>query len=109
MAVVVGFVFGIGVKLYVQFAANPPSWLAPYANQAAINWVLCVLTCVFFSLTTAPPRPEQISDQFTLNWKRLNIFENLGTRWYTSVVTWWALFVLAIFAAMLAFSELLLG
>ncbi len=40
----------------------------------------------------------------TLNWKRLSVFENLGTRWYNSVVTWWALFVVAILTVMLVFS-----
>ena len=34
----------------------------------------------------------------------MNIFDNLGRHWYTSVVTWWALFVLLIVALLVTFS-----
>ena len=53
-----------------------------------------------------PPRPDQTTDDVTLNWQRLNVFGNLGHHWYTSVVTWWAVFVVAIIAVMLVFSGL---
>ncbi len=113
-AVMLGFAFGILMKVYVQFDANiqvwfpfvpdHPAWLAPYANQAAINWCFCVVVCVAVSLATPPPRPEQVTDQVTVNWRKLNLFDNLGTRWYTSVVTWWLLFVLAIVTLLAIFS-----
>jgi SSS family solute:Na+ symporter len=113
-AVVLGFAFGILMKVYVQFDANiqawlplvpdHPAWLAPYANQAAINWCFCVVVCVAVSLATPPPRPEQVTDQVTVNWRKLNIFDNLGTHWYTSVLTWWLLFVLAIVTLLAIFS-----
>jgi len=106
VAVVLGFLFGIAMKLYVQLVASHPLWIEPYANQAAINWCFCMVTCTMVSLLTAPPRPEQITDQLTFNWSTLNIFEDLGEHWYTSVVTWWALFVLAIIALLLVFSGL---
>ncbi len=88
----------------MNFAADAPPWLAPYANQASINWLLCVLTCVVVSLLTKPPRPEQVSDRLTFNWSKLNVFENLGDHWYTSIVTWWGLFVAAILALLVIFS-----
>jgi SSS family solute:Na+ symporter len=103
-AVVVGFSFGIGVKLLLPLWPNHPAWMDPYANQAAVNWLLSVVVCTAISLVTAAPRSEQVTDQVTLNWRRLNIFDNLGSRWYTSVVTWWVLFVAAIGAVMLFFS-----
>ncbi len=106
VAVVLGFLFGIAMKLYVQLVGSHPLWIEPYANQAAINWCFCMATCTMVSLLSAPPRPEQITDQLTFNWHKLNIFEDLGTHWYTSVVTWWALFVLAIIALLLVFSGL---
>ncbi|NOX56087.1 MAG: sodium/solute symporter [Planctomycetes bacterium] len=112
-----GFLFGIAMKLYVQFdaviqqtfSAIPlhPTWLEPYANQAAINWGFCTVLCIAVSLGTAPPRPEQITDQLTFNWKKLNIFSNLGRHWYSSVVTWWALFVLLIVTLLIVFSGFL--
>ncbi len=115
-AAVLGFALGILMKVYVQFDAQiqavlplvpaHPAWLAPYANQAAINWCFCTVVCVAVSLMTPPPRPEQVTDEVTVNWKKLNLFANLGDRWYTSVVTWWALFVLAIAAVLVFFSGL---
>jgi SSS family solute:Na+ symporter len=105
-AVVAGFLFGIGVKLFLQLVPQHPAWLDPYGNQAAINWLLSVAVCVAISLVTSPPRPDQITDEVTLNWQRLNVFGNLGNHWYTSVVTWWAVFVAAIIAVMLVFSGL---
>lgn len=42
----------------------------------------------------------------TVNWRRLDLFEDLGDRWYKSVVLWWALFVIAIVAVTLTFSGL---
>lgn len=106
VAVVFGFLFGIAMKLYVQFVGSHPLWIEPYANQAAINWCFCMVICIMVSLLSAPPRPEQITDQLTFNWRKLNIFEGLGAHWYTSVVTWWALFVLAIIVLLLVFSGL---
>ncbi len=103
-AVIVGFAFGIGVKLLLPFFPDHPAWLDPYANQAAINWVLSMIVCILCSLLTAPPSAKQVNDDVTLNWQRLNIFNNLGKHWYTSVVTWWLLFVAAIAAVLIFFS-----
>jgi SSS family solute:Na+ symporter len=103
-AVVLGFALGIAIKLYVNFAADYPAWLAPYANQASINWLFCVLTCVVVSLMTKPPRPDQVSDRLTFNWSKLNVFDNLGNHWYTSIVTWWGLFVTTVLILLLIFS-----
>jgi SSS family solute:Na+ symporter len=95
-SVLFGFAFGIGIKVYLETGAAHPVWLEPYANQAALNWLLCCIVCAAVSLATAPPRPEQVGDDVTINWRRLNIFGELGARWYTSVVTWWLLFVVLI-------------
>jgi SSS family solute:Na+ symporter len=102
-AVFAGFVFGIAMKLYINYFAHP-AWIEPYAIQGILNWAFCVVLCTVVSLLTPPPRPEQVSDQLTINWRRLNIFEDLGNRWYTSVVFWWALFVLMVLALVVVFS-----
>jgi len=105
-AVILGFALGIAIKLYVNLTANHPAWLDPFANQASINWLFCVVICVGVSLMTKPPRPEQVDDRLTLSWSKLNIFDNLGSgsHWYNSVVTWWGLFVLVIVSLMIIFS-----
>jgi len=103
-AVFSGFALYIAIKVYVGVVPSPPAWLEPYANQAAINWVFCVLVCVAVSLATPRPASERVTDQLILNWRMLNIFSGLGTRWYNSVVTWWCLFVLLILTLVVIFS-----
>jgi len=102
--VISGFSLGIAIKLYLNLAATPPPWLVPYANQASINWFFCLAVCSGVSLLTAPPRADQVTDQLTFNWRKMNLLNNLGERWYTSVVTWWGLFIVTILAMFILFS-----
>ncbi len=104
VAVIAGFVLGIVMKLYVQFVPVHPLWIEPYAMQGIINWGFCVVVCVAVSFMTPPPRPKQVTDDLTLNWTRMNIFDGLGDHWYTSVVTWWGLFVVLTLAIVVYFS-----
>ncbi|MEW6235032.1 MAG: sodium/solute symporter [Candidatus Omnitrophota bacterium] len=104
-AALLGFLLGILMKIYVQ-SPHHLVWLEPYANQAIINWLFCIAVCIGVSLATAPPRPEQVTDQLTLNWRRLNIFSELGENWYSSVVLWWSIFAVMILSLMLIFSGL---
>jgi len=103
-AVIAGFATGIALKMYVGMHPNHPSWLEPFNIQASINWIICVVVCIVVSLATKAPRPDQIGDDLTLNWKQLNVFQNLGNHWYSSVVFWWGLFVLIVISLMLVFS-----
>jgi SSS family solute:Na+ symporter len=104
VAVFSGFLFGFLMKLYLPHAPACLGWLKPYSNQAIVNWCFCVVICVAVSLLTAPPSPEQVSDELTLNWHKLNIFQGLGERWYQSVVLWWVLFVAMVATLILLFS-----
>jgi len=108
VAVFFGFVFGIAMKLYVQYVPAHPLWLEPFAMQGIINWAVCTVVCIVVSLATAPPQLEKVTDQLTINWSKLNIFTETGNHWYSSVVFWWALFVLMIGALFVAFSGLFL-
>ena len=92
------------MKLVVQYVPAHPLWLEPFAMQGIVNWAACVIVCIVVSLSTAPPLPEQVTDQLTFNWKRLNIFGGLGSHWYNSVVTWWGLFVAIVLALVVVFS-----
>lgn len=104
VAVVGGFVVGILMKIYVQYASDPMPFLVPFGNQAILNWLFCVIVCVAVSLVTPPPRPEQVDDLTTINWQKLNIFHQLGRHWYTNVVFWWGGFVAIILALIILFS-----
>jgi len=103
-AVFSGFALGIAIKVYVAVSPAPPHWIEPYGNQAALNWTFCMLVCVAVSLLTPRPTREQVTDRLVFNWRKLNIFSDLGNRWYTSVVTWWLLFVATIVALLVIFS-----
>ena len=105
-AVFLGFALGIGMKMYIGWDPNHPAWLEPFFNQAIINWFFCVIVCVVVSLMTPPPRPEQVDDSLMLNWRVLSVGEDLGTHWYTHIVTWWLVFVMAILALAVVFSGL---
>ena len=107
-AVFLGFALGIGMKVYVLRAAAPAAWIKPYEMQAIANWAFCALVCAAVSLCTARPSPERVSNTTTIDWRALNIFDQLGDRWYKSVWLWWGLFVLLLLALILLFSGLFL-
>ncbi|HOZ48764.1 MAG TPA: sodium/solute symporter [Candidatus Hydrogenedentes bacterium] len=106
VTVVAGFAFGILMKVYVQFVPSHLAIVEPFGNQALFNWIFCVITCITVSLLTPRPRPDQVDDTVTINWRRLNIFQGLGDRWYTSVVLWWGGFAVLLVALIVGFSGL---
>jgi SSS family solute:Na+ symporter len=77
--------------------------------QSIIVWAISVVLCVVVSLLTEIPSPEKVTDELTMNWKRLNIFSQLGAKWYTSVILWWGLFAAVILGLMLVFSGAILS
>lgn len=108
-AVFSGFIFGILIKMYLVFwpdlfGAEAHKLISPFSNQAVIHWIFCVIVCVVVSLVTAPPDPEKVSDALTINWKKLNIFTELGDKWYQSVILWWGLFAVLILILIIIFS-----
>ncbi|MHC4122949.1 MAG: sodium:solute symporter family transporter [Planctomycetota bacterium] len=107
-AVFAGFIFGILVKIYVQFIPDHFVWIEPFAMQALVNWIFCSVVCVSVSLLTPKPHCDKITDNLTLNWKKLNIFNQLGNTWITSVILWWGIFVIIIVLLIFLFSGLFL-
>lgn len=107
-AVFAGFVFAILLKLYVAYVPGHFHWLEPYVMQAFTTWVFCTCLCVMVSLLTPRPKPEKVTDRLTLNWRSLNISQELGGRWYRNVAFWWLVFVLIVLGLVLLFSGLFL-
>lgn len=103
-AVIAGFILSILLKIYVELSPAPLSWLVPYNMQAIVVWFFCVIVCVIVSINTKPPHPDQVSDKLTINWRKLNLFNDLGDRWYKNVVLWWGLFVLIVVCLAVYFS-----
>jgi solute:Na+ symporter, SSS family len=106
VAVAGGFLFGIGLKLYVEFVPDHVQWLEPYSMQALANWVVCSVICVSVSLATARPAPEKVTDDITFNWEKISLREDLGNRWYKHVFFWWLLFVLIVLILVVLLSPL---
>lgn len=79
-----------------------------FTLRSVYNWVFCVLLMMAISLFTAPPPPEKVTDDVTINWRSLAAFRNLGHPWYRNIAFWWAVFALGIIACYLAFSGLFL-
>jgi len=104
IAVFLGFALGVLMKLYVQYVPGHVKWMEPYLMQAMINWMVCVVLCVAVSRATPPPMPEQVTDDLTINWKKINIFSGLGNHWYTSVLLWWGLFAFLVVLLVFLFS-----
>lgn len=104
-AVLSGFALGIFMKIYVGTPGHLLI-LEPYANQAIVNFIFCMVLCVGISLLTPKPAPEQVTDDLTFNWSRMDIFGGLGDRWYNSVTLWWLLFVAIILTLVVIFSGL---
>ena len=107
VGVLLGYLTAIAIKLvlYLELIHGPvAAWLSPFGNQAVVSWLAAVAACVIVSLVTPAPRPEQVTDELTFNWRTLNIFAGLGNHWYTHVVLWWGLFVLIIGGLILLFS-----
>lgn len=102
--IIAGFILSILLKIYVELSPAPLSWLEPYNMQAIVVWFFCVIVCVIVSINTKPPHPDQVSDKLTINWRKLNLFNDLGDRWYKNVVLWWGLFVLIVVCLAVYFS-----
>ena len=106
VAVFVGFVFAILLKLFVQYVPSHPIWIEPFAMQAFVVWLFCTLTCVTVSLLTPPPPSDKITDKLTFNWQTLNLSQQLGSPWYKSVLFWWLLFVVIVLGIVFLLSGL---
>jgi len=90
-AVIVGFAVAIGLKVYVGVADQPSNYLTTFPIQALLTWAICMVVCVVVSLATAPPRPEQITDDLTFSWRKMMIKGKLGAHWYANVFFRWLL------------------
>jgi hypothetical protein len=59
VTVVLGFILGIGLKMYVQLDEAHPIWLEPFQMQAALNWVF---VCSSARVSPADTGANQVTD-----------------------------------------------
>ena len=105
--VLLGFLVAVVLKLVLYWElihGSVAAWLSPFGNQAVVSWLVAGTACVIVSLATPAPRPDQVTDELAFNWRTLNIFADLGERWYIHVVLWWGLFVAIVSGLILLFS-----
>ena len=105
--VLLGFLVAVVLKLVLYWElihGSVAAWLSPFGNQAVVSWLVAGAACVIVSLATPAPRPDQVTDELAFNWRTLNIFADLGERWYIHVVLWWGLFVAIVSGLILLFS-----
>ncbi len=105
-AIFSGFALGIFIKIYIESFAHP-AWIEPYANQGVIMWAFSMIVCTVVSLLTEPPRPDQVTDDLTFNWKKMNIGGGLGEKWYKNVTFWWAISMVLMFLFIFIFGVIL--
>ena len=96
-----GIVFSVLIDVVL---AKPFPWLAPFLVRATVVWFFCAGVMVLVSLLTAPPPAEKVTEQTTIHWRRLHIFEGLGRPWYRNVAFWWALFAAGVLACYAVFA-----
>jgi SSS family solute:Na+ symporter len=102
--------FGMVFALFVEKVVFVYVWpeASAFTLRASITWFFCVLFMVLMSFVDPPPPPEKVTDEVTINWRRLNVFADLGRAWYQSVLFWWLLFALGVIACYVAFSGFVL-
>jgi SSS family solute:Na+ symporter len=106
ITICVGFILGILLKLYVSYVPNHALWLEPYLVQSVITWAVCAVVLITTSRLRPAPPPEKISNDLTFNFKKINIFTDLGDKWYKHVLLWWGLFVIMVLFLLYFFSPL---
>ena len=106
IATYVSLTFALILKV-MEFNDALPLWLMPFVMQGLTVWAVCMVVLVVSTLLTAPPPAEQVSDDLTFNWKKMDFGSGLGTRWWNSVTLWWALTLAGMFFFVALFSFIL--
>ena len=80
IAVFLGFVFGILMKMYLVFwpdifGQSVLNLIQPFSNQSILHWAFCVVVCVVVSLMTAAPEPQRVYRPTHLQLEKAEYFQ----------------------------------
>ncbi len=109
LAVILSFIFA-GVLKYLELGALADSstpfanFIKPYANQGLMVWAFAMIVTSVSALITAPPAPEQVTDDLTFSMKKLRTSDGEKVSWIKSVSFWWAVSFILMLVLMLIFS-----
>jgi len=111
VAVISSFIVYAAIKFMVfgplaESTSPLANFIKPYGNQGLTVWVFAMITTSISALITPRPDPECVTDNLTFNWKKMNIGGGLGTKWYNSVLFWWAICFALMITFMIVFSVL---
>lgn len=106
IATIVSLIFAATLKVF-EHLEMLPDWMMPFVMQGLLVWGLCMVVLIISTLITPPPPPEQVSDDLTFNWNKMNFGGGLGAKWYSSVTLWWAVCVVLMFFFVILFSVIL--
>ena len=109
VAVISSFVVYAAIKFMVfgplEDATTPlANFIKPYGNQGLVVWAFAMIVTTISAFITPKPAPECITDDLTFNWKKMNVGGGLGTKWYNSVLLWWAICFALMIVFMILFS-----
>jgi solute:Na+ symporter, SSS family len=90
----------LGTDSALQLAGTIKS----FPIQGLIVWAFGMIVCTISAFITPRPPAHQVTDGLTMNWRKLNIGGELGDKWYTSVVFWWAVAFAIMIILVLIFS-----
>jgi SSS family solute:Na+ symporter len=103
--IVTGIAFSIALEYLIFPRLTVP---IAFTLRSAIVWLFCVIVHVVVSLCTAPPPPEKVAPDLTIDWRLLRVFGNLGTPWYRNLALWYGVAAAGMVACFVAFSGLFL-
>ena len=105
-ATATGFAMAIALKLAPMYVADFPRWATTILNQAGIVLVISGIAGVIGSLTSPPPRPDQVSDALTFRWSNRQFWSGYGRGPLGSVLVWWGVYLVLTLAVFAFFSPL---
>jgi SSS family solute:Na+ symporter len=104
-AAVVAVVGGMMFSLLLEYAIFP-LFDAPVAFtlRSSFVWAFCVVLHIGVSLLTPPPSAEKVTGDLVVDWKKLQVFSNLGKPWRRNLLLWYLLAAGALVACYIGFS-----
>jgi SSS family solute:Na+ symporter len=100
---------GMAFSLLLEYVIFPLFSLpVAFTIRSFLVWGFCVLLHVVVSLVTSPPAAENVTQDLVVNWKKLQIFSNLGSPWYRNLLLWYVFGAGCLIACYIGFSGLFL-
>ena len=88
-ALIVGFTTAVILKFAPELVPGFPRWATTFLNQAALVLVVSAVAGIAGALASAPPRPDQVTDELTFSWSNPHLRSGYGRGPVGRVLSWW--------------------